>query len=86
MATNVQNYIKPPEQFNPKDDLEKFIIELKRFIELTQQPREFEETLVKAFLAIELLPIYEATEGRGFEEKLRKAFEPKMNLAADKSS
>ena len=84
-TTGVQNFIRPPETFQRNGDLDNFILELKRFFELTQQPPEFQETLTKAFLLVELVTQYEETQSttEGFEDRLRKAFEPKKNLAVD---
>jgi Zinc knuckle len=84
-TTGVQNFIRPPETFQRNGDLDNFILELKRFFELTQQPPEFQETLTKAFLSVELVTQYEETQSttEGFEDRLRKAFEPKKNLAVD---
>lgn len=87
MATTpgLQNYIKPPNQLLPNGDLEIFILELKRFFEFTQQPQETQEIFTKAFLSVELIQKYEEVQSdySGYEERLRKAFEPRKNLAMD---
>ena len=80
-ATNSDQLISRliPEHFKRDDDVEVFITSCNRYFKAAGVPDNLKETLVVTLLLRELIPVYENTRSseRGFENRLREAFQKK---------
>ena len=71
-----------PEAYNGDQNLEDFIVDCRRFFEISKIEGEIQSILVKGFISKELIAIYESVDSKitNFEERLKIAFQKPSSL------